>query len=405
MTMTASRFTHHVLMAVALPAAVLGPLALVSPAAASAQEAFPAVTPESQGVDVEVLRSIESRIQSLVDSGEVVGAEFLVIRNRRTVFHAGFGWRHREEQVRMEPGTIFNLRSMTKPIVGSIAQRLADRQLVELDSPAGRYLLSFAEGGSAAILVNQLLTHTSGLPDGNPEGRRADYPTLRSVADYWGKHGPTEFTPGEGFQYSDPGTDALGAILEEVAGEVLLDLAGDEVFEPLGMTDSYAWVSSETSSDPSFASDYRYSTEQGAWVRYWKPGDGSMLPFAKGSGTTWYATAEDYARFLAAWMDAGFAGGDESSWLSSEASARALSPISNFDYASRIPGLRPWYGQMWIVYVDGAGKPVAFGHSGSDGTYAYAWPEDDLIVLYMTQSRGNRTRLLLEPMFAELVQE
>jgi CubicO group peptidase (beta-lactamase class C family) len=392
--------TLNVVMRV--PPMLLAAALVTAPVAVTAQEAFPPATPESQNVSAPTLDSIGAIIRSLVDTGEIVGAEFLVIRNRRTVLHEGFGWRHREEQVPMEPGTIFNLRSMTKPIVGSIAQRQIDQQVLELDAPAGQYLSSFAGGTSADILVRQLLTHTSGLPDGNPAGSRSDYPTLRSVADFWGTHGPTEFEPGEGFQYSDPGTDVLGAIVEEIAGQTLRELADSEVFDPLGMTDSHAWVDSETSLDPRFASDYRYSSEQGAWVRYWKPGDGSPLPFAKGSGTTWYATAQDYARLLAAWMDAG-----DDRWLGTAAAERALTPtpVSPFDYPSRLPGLQVRYGQMWIVYVDGEGNRAAFGHSGSDGTYAYAWPEDDLIVLYMTQSRGNRTRLLLEPLFAELVQD
>jgi len=409
--------TLNVVMRV--PPMLLAAALVTAPVAVTAQEAFPPATPESQNVSAPTLDSIGAIIRSLVDTGEIVGAEFLVIRNRRTVLHEGFGWRHREEQVPMEPGTIFNLRSMTKPIVGSIAQRQIDQQVLELDAPAGQYLSSFAGGTSADILVRQLLTHTSGLPDGNPAGSRSDYPTLRSVADFWGKHGPTEFAPGQGFQYSDPGTDVLGAIVEEIAGQTLRELADSEVFEPLGMTDSYAWVDQESSLDPRFASDYRYSSEQGGWVRYWKPGDGSPLPFAKGSGTTWYATAQDYARLLAAWMDAevtasGTGAGaaratvtraGAPAWLSSSAAERALTPVSSFDYPSRLPGLQPRYGQMWIVYVDAAGERVAFGHSGSDGTYAYGWPEDDLIVLYMTQSRGNRTRLLLEPLFAELVHD
>jgi CubicO group peptidase (beta-lactamase class C family) len=46
--------------------------------------------------------------------------------------------------------------------------------------------------------------------------------------------------------------------------------------------------------------------------------------------------------------------------------------------------------------ASGDGKPTVFGHSGSDGTWAWAWPELDLMVLYFTQSRGNRTGITLE---------
>lgn len=74
--------TAPVLMAAAI---------VTAPASATAQEAFPPATPESQNVQVPTLDSIAAMIRSLVDTGEIVGAEFLVIRNRKTVFHEGFG--------------------------------------------------------------------------------------------------------------------------------------------------------------------------------------------------------------------------------------------------------------------------------------------------------------------------
>ena len=50
------------------------------------------------------------------------------------------------------------------------------------------------------------------------------------------------------------------------------------------------------------------------------------------------------------------------------------------------------YGQMAVLYVDSAesekASPTVIGHSGSDGTFAWAWPKEDLMVLYFTQSRG-----------------
>jgi hypothetical protein len=55
---------------------------------------------------------------------------------------------------------------------------------------------------------------------------------------------------------------------------------------------------------------------------------------------------------------------------------------------------------MAILYADqDAGldaKPIAFGHNGSDGTWAYAWPQRDLMILYYTQSRGQATGTRLE---------
>ena len=358
---------------------------------------------DSGGVRTETIDSLAQMIHTFVQNGWIVGAEFLVIHRGEVLRHEGFGWRDSETEVPLEVGTIFNIRSMTKPLVGAIVQRLADAEVLDLDDPVSRFLPGFAEGESAKITIRHLLTQTSGLPDGNPAGRPSDYPTLRSIADYWGAHGPTISSPGVGFEYSDPGADVLGAVLEVATGLSLDSLAQREVFQPLGMVDAFALIGREGSSDPRFCSLYQPS-DGGNWRRIWKPGDGSISPFTIGSGTTWYTTPGDYARFVSAWLANGMVG--DGRWLSEAAVERALEPGPVMSYANQIPSTEVHYGQMWQVYVDpddaGESRVVAFGHSGSDGTYAWAWPNQGLVILYFTQSRGQRTRLLLEQRFGEL---
>ena len=54
---------------------------------------------------------------------------------------------------------------------------------------------------------------------------------------------------------------------------------------------------------------------------------------------------------------------------------------------------------------DGPRERVLFGHGGSDGTHAWAWPELDLIVLFLTQSRGTLAGVALESVLETLLVE
>ncbi len=54
------------------------------------------------------------------------------------------------------------------------------------------------------------------------------------------------------------------------------------------------------------------------------------------------------------------------------------------------------YGQMSVLNVSSDGQLQVFGHSGSDGTWAWAFPQHDMIILYFTQSRGQVTGIRLE---------
>jgi hypothetical protein len=101
-------------------------------------------------------------------------------------------------------------------------------------------------------------------------------------------------------------------------------------------------------------------------------------------------------------MDGGVVG--ERRLLAPQAIERGLTPASDAGMPTSFPGLKVYYGQMWMLYGDADAdgealelvQPVAFGHNGSDGTFAWAWPDRDLMVLYFTQSRGQGTGIKLE---------
>ena len=129
-----------------------------------------------------------------------------------------------------------------------------------------------------------------------------------------------------------------------------------------------------------------------------------MYPFAWGSQTL-YSTPADYARFLAMWLDGGKVDGKQI--LSADAMKRILTPTSsmsmlgsNAPFPTGFFGIKAFYGQMSVLHATGdkpeKAKVIAFGHSGSDGTVGWAFPADDLIVCYFTQSRGQLTTIRLE---------
>jgi hypothetical protein len=140
-----------------------------------------------------------------------------------------------------------------------------------------------------------------------------------------------------------------------------------------------------------------YGGAQGNWMRFWGPDDVPFYPYGAGSQSL-YSTPLDYAKFLAMWMDDGKAG--DTRVLTARAVERMLTPVSELSLTTGFPGQRLLYGQMAILYAEqDAGldaTPIAFGHNGSDGTWAYAWPDRDLMILYYTQSRGQATGTRLE---------
>ena len=126
---------------------------------------------------------------------------------------------------------------MTKPITGAATQLLVDDGMLALDDRASAYLPGFDTDASREITIEQLLTHTSGLPLTTLQSTH-DYESLNAMANATGEGGP-EFAPGSKFWYSDAGADVLGAIVEQVSGSDLEDFVTDRLLKPLTMEDAH----------------------------------------------------------------------------------------------------------------------------------------------------------------------
>jgi len=361
-------------------------------------EPFSYVSPESQNMSPEALRELADIVQEYLDEERIVGAELMVLKNRYIVLHEVFGWNDRENKVPMRKNTLFNIRSMTKPVTGAAAQILIDRDKLRLDDRVADYLPGFDNELSGDITVQQLLTHQSGLPL-TIMTRADEYDDLWTMANEVGKRGP-EFPPGSKFWYSDAGAEALGGLVEAVSGQSLDSFVTENLLQPLGMSDTFYFISASQDDPRRERIASLYIGGIGEWNRFWTSEE-PLYPFAWGSQSL-YGTTLDYARFLSLWLDNGVAG---NRWiLSKEMVSRTLEPAapltslgSDMPFPTGFYNLDVCYGQMSILYTDSdSGEVVVIGHNGSDGTYAWAWPEHDLMILYFTQSRGGASGINLE---------
>jgi CubicO group peptidase (beta-lactamase class C family) len=355
---------------------------------------FPQVDPEIHGIPVEVLEGLSATIHGHFESGNIVGAEFLVIKNGYIIMHDVYGWMDREELKPMEPNTIFNIRSMTKMLTGASAQILIDEGRLSLEDKVSQYLPGFNNRKSGDITIEQLLTHRSGLPM-SIVMRLDEFEDLYSLGNSIGEEGP-EFTPGSKFWYSDAGSEALGAVVEVISGVTLDRFVRERLLYPLDMNDTFYITEPEAPLDR-FAS--LYMGIPGSWEKVWTPGQ-PFYPFAWGSQSL-YSTPMDYARFLSMLINGGTHNGDRI--LSEEAVDRILTPVcimtsldSDTPASTGFPFTEVYYGQMSVLNISSDGQLQVFGHSGSDGTWAWAFPEHDMMIFYFTQSRGQVTGIRLE---------
>lgn len=365
-------------------AAILVSISVAGAAGAQATAPFPPATAESVGLEAAVVRELSGAAKSVVDHDDAVGAELLVVKDHKTVLDEAYGFKDKESKTPMEPGTIFCIRSMTKPVVGTAIQMLIEEGKIEAGARASTYLPAFRGTACEPITIEQLLTHRAGLPLSLINKALTEYSGRDEVVRQIAEQGPT-LEIGKQFAYSDCGADTLGAVVDHVAGAPVDDFIQSRILDPLGMRDTLTVVREGDPRRPRISSNYM--GHRGEWTRYWSNTDAPVFPFLLTSQSL-YASPTDYARFLSLWMDGGVADGKR--LLSEAAVKRGLTP------AGGAPGLPTEmdsttldYGQLWMVYLNPEGEHelVAFGHGGSDGTAAWAFPKLNLIVCFFTQGR------------------
>jgi CubicO group peptidase (beta-lactamase class C family) len=236
--------------------------------------------------------------------------------------------------------------------------QLVERGLVDLHAPAGEYLRSYQLVPRRSTwrqpTVWHLLTHTAGirellrrrdivrmrdLGDAIPPGRRPP-----SLAERYGGRLRVDADPGTVFTYTNHGFNTLGQIVEDVTGRTLSSHLRDEIFTPLGMTDT---AMDRGQLDQSrFARPYelrRRGPEAVADYQVISPGGGGVS-----------STPADMARYLAALLNGG--ANDAGAVLRPESLATMFS--SQYQPDPRVPGIglsffRRMLGDHLVVEHDG----------------------------------------------------
>lgn len=129
--------------------------------------------------------------------------------------------------------TLWDLASVTKPIVGLAVMALIEAGQLVLDDTVGQWLPAFRDSDKATLTLRQLLTHTSGIPGQIPLYRWCT--TAAELVDAI-RYVPVAFPPGTNVTYSSQGFILLGLIAEQASGTPLDQLVAERVTVPTGMT-------------------------------------------------------------------------------------------------------------------------------------------------------------------------
>ncbi len=291
-------------------------------------------------------------------------AQLCVIQHGQVILDESYG---------CAPDALFWIFSASKPLTAVLTHELAVRGGLRLDDPVARYWPEFGARGKEAVTVRQVLQHRSGLAfarglvgDALAMGQWA-----RSVRNL--ERARLRWAPGAvpAYQTIVYGF-ILGEVLRRATGDAPATLLETELLRPLGLGDTHLGL------PDAYAS--RGVPVTGHPVMSWyvnRPAIRRAVIPSAGVSTT--------ARSLAAFYQALLSGGG--GVLSAKAIETALTPSTTdgeIDRTFHSPIRWSQGFQLAGASMGSQATASTFGHNGSNCCTAWADPEHDLVVAYLT---------------------
>jgi D-alanyl-D-alanine carboxypeptidase len=179
------------------------------------------------------LRQIDEIVARYLAQG-IPGISIAVQRGDDLVVEKGYGFANRENQISVDRATIFQIASVTKQFTAAAIMRLVERGEVRLSDSVRDYVPVLDTRGHT-ITIEQLLNHTSGLPDYIRLISDAYKPMSQAEVVSLINSQPLNFTPGTAWNYDNSGYYLLGMIIERVSGISYAEYLDREIFQPLGL--------------------------------------------------------------------------------------------------------------------------------------------------------------------------
>ncbi|ASX03244.1 hypothetical protein CKJ56_16155 [Mycobacterium intracellulare subsp. chimaera] len=330
------------------------------------------------------------------------------------------GYRDVDAGLPMQRDTLFRIASMTKPVTVATIMSLVDEGKLTLKDPvvrwapelAGVRVLDDPHGPldrthpvNRAILIEDLLTHTSGLAYGfsvsGPIAKAYMRLPFNQGPDAWLAELaklPLVHQPGERVTYSHS-IDLLGVIASRIDGKPFHQVLDERILGPAGMTDTGFFVTAEARRRA--ATMYRLTNEH--QLQHGVMGPPHLTPpsFCNAGGGLW-SSADDYLRFVRMLLGGGTIDGVR---VLSEESVRLMRTDRLTDEQKRhnFLGAPYWVGRGFglnlSVVTDpakstplfGPGGVGTFSWPGAYGTWWQADPTADLILIYLIQNLPDLT--------------
>ena len=162
----------------------------------------------------------------------------LVAQEEAVLYENSIGFADFESKIPLDAETPFYLASLGKQFTATAIMKLQEEGSLQVDQSVTLFLANLPEIYTE-VKIYHLLNHTSGIPDYLNSEYASRVTTNEQVFQFLANIEKLEFKPGTKYRYSNSGYALLAMIIETVSGKSAEAYFSQQLFQPLGMTETF----------------------------------------------------------------------------------------------------------------------------------------------------------------------
>ncbi len=179
--------------------------------------------------------SIDVFVKTQMQKRKIPGLQLAIVQHGKIIKTANYGLANVQDSISVNNHTMFTINSITKVFTGVAIMQLVEAGKLNLSLPVDTYLTGLPDSWKA-ITIQQLLSHTSGIPDIvdeeesiliSPYSEDASWKRIQAL--------PVDFKPGEKFKYNQTNYLLLGRIIDKLSGMPFTEFIVKEQLQIVGM--------------------------------------------------------------------------------------------------------------------------------------------------------------------------
>jgi CubicO group peptidase (beta-lactamase class C family) len=357
----------------------------------------PAMPLPDNAVDMAVAK-LDGIVDDLMKKSGIPGMAVAVVHGGKTVYAKGFGVKDVRNGDKIDPDTVFQLASVSKPLSATVVAHQVGTNAIGWDTPIVSKLPWFALSDPAVtpmVSVGDMFSHRSGLPDHAGDlledlgyDRRYVLDRLRQLP-----LDPFRIS----YAYTNFGLTAGAEAVAVSAGKSWEDLADEVLFRPLGMAStSYRFADYAARPDRAVGHIHVGGRYEPLYIR-------DADPEAPAGGAS--SSVNDMTRWLIMVLANGSHEGKQI--VDPKALLQAVTPQIVSSPATE-PAMRSGFYGYGFNVSSTSGARMELSHSGAfelgSGTNVVILPSADVAIVALTNATPAGVPEALTAEFADLVQ-